>query len=225
MSRSIPWPATLADAEARWFGAWVAGPTEPEGVPPRRGSAAASTILRDDTGSTRELSEFWAQGPALVMFWRHFGCGCGIERAQRLREEYEAYVAAGLHPVIVGQADPARAQRYREEQQLPCPIVCDETAELYRAYGLGHWPVERVLFDAPEEYWGHEPELGGQFQQARRAEGRPLVDDPWRAVGEFVVADGKVWLSVMYQHCEDYPDPRLLTTSARLIQTAGTERR
>lgn len=151
------------------------------------------------------------------MFWRHFGCGCGIDRAQRLRSEFAQYQDSGLEVVIVAQGEPLRAAAYKEEHQLPCPVLCDPTGEAYRAYGLGHWPVERVLFDAPPEYWSHPRDLGMALQHTRRESGRPMVDDPWRAVSEFVLApDGRLRLIHTYQHCEDFPDPRVLTTAARL---------
>lgn len=96
-------------------------------------------------------------------------------------------------------------------------MLCDPEHRAYRAYGIGQWSVERVLFDAPAEYWAHPQELGASFQSERREEGRPPVDDPWRAVAEFVIgSDGLVRLSYVYQHCEDFPDPRVLTTAARL---------
>jgi hypothetical protein len=56
-----------------------------------------------------------------------------------------------------------------------------------------------------------------EFQTARREGGRPLVDDPWRAVKEFVVGtNGLVRLTYSYQYCEDYPNPHLLMTAAQL---------
>jgi len=56
------------------------------------------------------------------------------------------------------------------------------------------------------------------FQDARRAQGRPPVDDPWRAAAEFVISPGGlVRLCYFYQYCEDFPPPRELTTAARLI--------
>jgi len=77
--------------------------------------------------------------------------------------------------------------------------------------------VERILFDAPPEYWGHPHELGASLQNDRRASGRPLVDDPWRAAAEFVIGtNGRIRLTHAYQHCEDFPDARVLTTSALL---------
>ncbi len=77
--------------------------------------------------------------------------------------------------------------------------------------------MERVLFDASPEYWSHPHGLGVSFQKGRRDQGRPLVDDPWRAVAEFVIGSGGlVRLCYAYQYCEDYPDPRVLTAAARL---------
>jgi hypothetical protein len=50
-------------------------------------SKAPDLALADHTGKKRLLSEFWAGQPALLMFWRHFGCGCGVARAGQLKAE------------------------------------------------------------------------------------------------------------------------------------------
>ena len=206
-----------AAAETEWLDRWTAGPTEGEGAALPAGAEAPDLVMDDHTGRPRHLSEFWADQPALLMFWRHFGCGCGVERARRLKAEWADYQAAGLNPVIVSQGEPARAAAYRAEHDLPCPVLCDPDHTAYRAYGMRHWEVERVLFDAPTEYWQHPHGLGAEFQDSRRAQGRPPVDDPWRAVAEFVVGvGGQIRLSYAYQYCEDYPDARVLTTAARL---------
>ena len=92
----------------------------------------------------------------------------------------------------------------------------------YRAYGVGQWPVERILYDAPAAFWAHDRERGAGFQEKRRETGRPLVDDPWRAAAEFVVRpDGTVRLPYLYQYCDGFPDPRVLTTAARLSGRAS----
>lgn len=205
-----------AAAEAEWLAGWTSGPVEAEGSGLAIGTAAPDLVLADHTGTSRTLSEFWSQGPALVLFWRHFGCGCGAERAGRLIKEHAALREAGLEPVIIGQGEAARAAAYRDLHGLPCPVLCDPQHEAYRAWGIGQWPVERVLFDAPREYWDHPYDLGVAFQDERRSQGKPPVDDPWRAVAEFVVGvDGTVLLPYAYQYCEDFPDVRVLTTAAR----------
>jgi peroxiredoxin len=214
--------AMTATAEAEWLARWTSGPTESKGSVLARGAAAPDLVLPDHTGRDRSLSDFWAGRSALVMFWRHFGCSCGVERARRLVAEYVAYQEAGLSPVIVAQGEPDRAAAYRKEHGLPCPILCDPEHVAYRAYGLGHWSVEQVLYDAPAEYWRHEHDLGARFQDGRRREGRPPVDDPWRATAEFVIGpDGDVRLPYAYQFCEDFPDVRVLVAAARLSQEAA----
>lgn len=206
-----------AEAETEWLAKWTAGPTEGEGSVLRVGAPAPDHALIGHDGRTRRLSEFWADGPALLMFWRHFGCGCGVDRAARLRAELPDYLTAGLNPVVVSQGEPARAEAYRSEHGLPCPVLCDPDHAVYRAYGIGQWSPARILFDAPPEYWSHPRELGVTFQAGRRKEGRPPVDDPWRGVAEFVIGtDGRIRLCHAYQSCEDFPDPRVLTTAARL---------
>jgi peroxiredoxin len=210
-------------AEAAWLARWTTGPTDGESRLPASGVAAPVLILTDHAGRDRSLAEFWTGAPALLMFWRHFGCGCGVDRARRLVAEWEQYMQAGLNPVIVGQGEPERAAAYRDEHRLACPILCDPDLVAYRAYGVGHWRVEQLLFDTPEEYWSHPCDLGTSLQASRRRQGRPLVDDPWRATAEFVIAPGGIIrLAYSYQYCEDFPDPRVLTTAARLSrQTIG----
>ncbi len=206
-----------AEAEQRWLAGWTQGPTEAEPFGLRTGDRAPNLVLPDHTGVERSLADFWQEHLVLLMFWRHFGCSCGVDRARRLREEATAYEEADLHPVIVTQGEPARAAEYRKRQGLDCPLLCDPDHRAYRAYGIGQWPVERVLFDAPPEYWAHPRDLGVGFLDSRREAGRPPVDDPWRAAAEFVIGtDGLIRLTYLYQHCEDFPDPRVLTTAARL---------
>jgi len=208
---------TSAAAERRWLDTWTAGPTEPEGSGLPVGAKAPNLTLLDHTGSVRSLSEFWSEGPALLMFWRHFGCGCGFTRAARLKEEYDAYRAVGLQPVVVAQGEPDRAAAYHLEHGLPCPVLCDPDLMAFRAYGVGQWSVERILHSAPAEFWGHQRDVGQAFQDRRREGGRPPVDDPWRATAEFVIGRrGVVRLPYLYQYCEDFPLARLLTTAARL---------
>lgn len=212
----------VRDAEACWLAAFEEGPTEPPSRVLGLGDPAPDAELTDDRGELRRLSEFWANGPALVMFWRHFGCGCGVDRAGRLASELPEYLEAGLSIVIVGQGEPERAADYKLKYGITVPVLSNPDAELYRAYGVGHWQPEQLLFDAPAEYLEHPPALGQELLTARRELGRPMVDDPWRAAAEFVVGPtGTVRFGYSYQYCEDFPDPRVFTSAARLAQSTS----
>lgn len=204
-------------AESEWLDKWTEGPGEKASTLLSRGTPAPDLVLSDHAGSVRHLAEFWAEGPALIMFWRHFGCSCGARRAERLIAEYSTYRDANLTPVIITQGEPERTEIYRTAHAIPCPMLCDPNHDAYRTFGVGHWAVERVLFDAEPEYWTHSRKIGIEFQDVRRLQGRTPVDDPWRATAEFVVgANGLIRLAWDYQHCEDYPEPLVLTTAARL---------
>ena len=84
-------------AEQRWKAAWAQGPTRLRwaGAPPQIGDLAPDATLSDHDDNEVLVSSLWAQRPLLLLFWRHFGCSCGIDRAARLREELEGYRAAG----------------------------------------------------------------------------------------------------------------------------------
>jgi peroxiredoxin len=203
-------------AERRLMDAWVAGPNH-VGEPLRRGDEAADMELTAENGERISLSAFWADRPALVMLWRHLGCGCGVERVERLRDEYAGYVDAGLNPVVVAPGEIERVVAYKQRYQVPSAILADPEYRAHKAFGLSHWSVEQVLYDAPEEFCTLTPEIGQSFQESRRSEDRHLVDDPWMQSGEFVVGgDGVVRVAYLYNYCEDYPDPRMYLTAARL---------
>jgi len=151
------------------------------------------------------------------MLWRHLGCGCGLDRIAKLKDEYEDYLAAGLNVVVVAPGDIERVAAYKAKYELPTPIMADPDYTSHKAFGLSHWSREQVLYDAPDEFCSLSPEVGESFQEDRRQEQRPLVDDPWMQSAEFVVdREGMVRVAYFYNYCEDFPDPRVFLTAARL---------
>ena len=204
-------------AKQEWLEEWVAGPSEQTSllVP---GTAAPDFVLLDDTGSEVRLSDFWENGPALVMFWRHYGCGCGVSRAESLIEEADAYAHAGISPVIVGQGEPERSAQYREWHSVPYPILSDPNQEVYRAYGVGHFAYEQIFAgEGALDYISLSREIGERFLSGDRPPERTLVDSPWRASAEFVIGQGgTIRLSYAYQWCGSNPDPEMLITAAEI---------
>ena len=204
-------------AKQEWLEGWVAGPTEQTSLLPP-GTAAPDFELLDDTGTAVRLSDFWKSGPALVMFWRHYGCGCGLARVEGLIEQADGYADAGIDPVIVGMGEPERSAQYREWHGVPYPILSDPDQNVYRAYGVGHFAYEQI-FNGPGalQFVDHSRETGEQFLSGDRPPERTLVDSPWRASAEFVVGKGvTIRLAYAYQWCGSDPDPDLLITAAEL---------
>jgi peroxiredoxin len=210
------------DAAGReWFERWKSGPTRDRwtSLPPQRGDPAADVdLVEARSGEPVALSSLWANGPALLLFWRHFGCSCGRDRAARLRNEQADYVAAGATVALIGQGEPERTVAYAAANELPDDVVllCDPQEAAYRAYGvLEGGPIE-VLFDASDPYLTCEIDAGLGLAEDRRKLGRPMVDNPWLLPGEFVVApNGRLVSTYRFQFCEHWIDPRVNVAAIR----------
>ena len=203
------------DAASRdWLDHWRAGPTRRRWteLPPQVGDLAPDLeLLEARTGERTPLARLWADGPALLVFWRHFGCSCGRDRAARLLREVADYLAAGATVALIGQGEPDRTLVYASANGLPetVALLCDPAEEAYRAYGLLEGGPAEVLFDAPNDALTCQPEVGVAMAAERRALARPNVDNPWLLPGEFVVGpDGRLATTYRFQFCEHWIDPR-----------------
>ena len=200
-------------AEAEWLDLWKQGPTRLRWtkVPLQVGDLAPDFELKDTSGKLVHLRDFWSKGPALILFWRHYGCSCGVDRAKLLQNEYADYIKLGASVVVIGQGEPERSKDYSEKHGIPCPVLCDPTYRVYEAYDLLEGKPSQIIYDAPDEYLLIDYETGAQLQQSRKGTEGALVDSPWQLPGEFVVdQSGIICLAHRYQHCEDWPNPSIL---------------
>jgi peroxiredoxin len=215
----------MRQAEARWLEHWKDGPkrTRWTTLPLQAGDPAPSFRLLDQDGQPFELRSLWNGTTALVLFWRHFGCSCGVDRARRLIEEYPRIVDLGARVAIVAQGEPARAQAYASKYALPpVRILSDPTGDVYQAYGLLEGEPSQLVYDAPEAFLDRDYQTGVRFCEQRREDGRSPVDNPWLLPGEFVMrAGGEVELAYRYNFCEDYPDARVLYAAIRQATRGG----
>ena len=215
------------DAASReWFDHWRAGPTRRHWteLPPQVGDPAPDLELLDARrGEPTPLSRLWADGPALVLFWRHFGCSCGRDRAERLRRELPDYLAAGATVALIGQGEADRTRVYAAANGVPdeVALICDPAERAYRSYGLLEGGPAEVLFDAPDAALTCEPAVGESMAAERRALARPMVDNPWLLPGEFVVGpDGRLATTYRFQFCEHWIDPRANLAAIRFASGA-----
>ena len=200
------------DAEQRWLASWMAGPTHIryDALPVQPGDPAPDLELRATSGEPRRLSEFWAHGPALVIFMRHFGCSCLAERWEGLRGELGEYADAGARVVAVCQAEPERAEAVATRREYAFPLLCDPELKAYRAFGLLEGQPSQILHAFP---WKADDEETGRtlFVEPRRGTERAVVDSPWQLPGEFVIgSSGRIALAHRYQYCEDFPPKTVL---------------
>lgn len=209
-------------AEEEWLEYWKSGPQRMRWTeaPLQVGDPAPDFRLNDSSGEWRELSRFWTEKPALILFWRHYGCGCGMDRSSKLGMEMEGYENAGANVLIIGQGEPERSAAYAEKYHLPAiPVLSDPEYRVYKAFGLVEGKPSQILFDAPEEFLTLDLEIGLKFAEERRNDDRPPVDNPWLLPGEFIInTNGLVSLAYRYNYCEDFPDQRVLLAGIREAQ-------
>lgn len=220
--RQQPESATTDAAGRQWLEHWRSGPerTRWTELPVQAGDPAPSLELIEARSATvTPLSSTWEAGPALLLFWRHFGCSCGRDRAARLVHEYQAFRDAGATVALIGQGEPDRTLFYASANGLPedLPLFCDPDERAYRAYGLLEGGPPEVLFDAPDEYLRCETAAGIGLAEARREAGRPMVDNPWLLPGEFVVSpEGRLVSTYRFQFCEHWLDARVNLAAIRV---------
>lgn len=213
-------------ARVQWFERWATGPirTRWESLPPQQGDPAPDLeLVEARSGRPTRLSSTWAAGPALLLFWRHFGCGCGRDRSTRLTAEIDGYRAAGAKTIaLIGQGEAERARVYAAANRLPADVLlfCDPEERAYAAYGLLEVGTPEIFFDAPDEFLVCDQGAGAAIAQQRLERGMPVVDNTWLMPGDFVV-DGRgiLRLTYRYQFCENWIDPRV--TNAHLRFATG----
>jgi peroxiredoxin len=201
-----------AAAEERWLAGWLAGPTRTryEELPVQPGDQAPDLELADTSGTIRRLSEYWKRGTALVIFMRHFGCSCLMERWEGLKVELADYAETGASVVAVCQAEPERAHAVATRRGYRFPLLCDPELRAYRVFGLLEGQPAQVLHDFPWQP-GDEKTARTLFIEPRRGTERAVVDSPWQLPGEFVIRpDGRIVLTHRYQYCEDFPPKTVL---------------
>lgn len=212
-------------AEEEWERGWKRGPTRLRWskLPPQVGDQAQDFTLPDAYARPVQLKTLWEEKPLLLIFWRQYGCGCGIDRATRLRKEYPDYVQAGANVAIIGQGEPERTAAYIEKYKLPpIPVLCDPDLGVYESFGLVEGKTSQIFFDAPEPFLDRDYEAGIKLAQARRADNRPVVDNTWLMPCEFVIdRNGEIRLVYRYNYCEDFPDHRVHLAAIREARLAG----
>jgi peroxiredoxin len=210
------------DAEKRWLDAWTKGPTRTRWskLPVQAGDPATDVELKDSAGKKRDLSEMWQDGPVLLMFLRHFGCGCLAERMERLKTELPELKKAGVTVVAVGQAEPERSAAVAARRGYPFLLLSDPERRAYDAFGLVEGSPAQVLQD--HEYKVGDVAGGKEMCEARRGTEKALVDNPWQLPGEFLIAKGgKIVLAHRYQFCQDFPAKGVLLGAAASAREAS----
>lgn len=217
----IPESALDRAAQREWRQAWLDGPDPARlrwsALPPQPGDAAPDLALLDLAGRSRQLSEFWADRPLLLLFLRHFGCSCLAERWELLQTEIADLQSAGAMVAGVCQAEPERAAPVAARRGYTFPLLCDPDRRAYRAYGVLEGSPAQVLHDFAWE--AGDAANGDALIADRQGTERALVDNTWQLPAEFVIGRGGTLVHAhRYQYCEDFPPATVLIGAIRAAQ-------
>lgn len=106
-------------------------------MPIKKGLPAPDFSLKDDEGRARELSEFKGTKVVLYFYPKDDTPGCTTE-ACNFRDDYSAYVDAGITILGVSPDSVKSHQKFREKFNLPFSLLADEdhkVAEAFRVWG------------------------------------------------------------------------------------------
>jgi peroxiredoxin len=103
---------------------------------PQVGDPAPDAILLAGGGGRVQLSSFWKERPAVLVFLRYFGCPFCQMHVVKLREDQQLFRDAGAAVVLVGQGSPEEGAGFCQRKHLPFPCLLDGDKSAYRAYGL-----------------------------------------------------------------------------------------
>ena len=148
--------------------------------------ALALCSVLDREGREIELASFWAKGPTLLVFLRHFGCLCLSAQMTELVPRLIDLDRLGLRTVFIGNGAPHQIKAFTEHFLLlnkPVQIVTDPSLASFRAAGLVRsrwatfgpkavWDAIRALGRGHINRWGE----GDNLQQG----GIVLIDGEGR---------------------------------------------
>ena len=117
-------------------------------MPIQKGLPAPEFSLNDDEGRTRVLSEFKGTKVVLYFYPKDDTPGCTTE-ACNFRDDYGAYVDAGITILGISPDSVKSHQEFREKYKLPFSLLADEDHKVAEAYGV--WDKKRFM---GKEYLG-----------------------------------------------------------------------
>src|SRR5262245_53790613 len=69
-------------------------------------TALANAAILDGEGRPIELASLWAEGPAALLFLRHFGCPACADHVAELRPRLGELRALGVRIALIGNGEP-----------------------------------------------------------------------------------------------------------------------
>ena len=104
------------------------------------GQTAPPFTATDDDGNEVALDDFKGTNLVVYFYPRAFTPGCTTESCD-FRDRYETFAAQDFSIVGVSPDKPEKLAKFREEYDLPFPLLSDPDHEIAEAYGA--WGIKK----------------------------------------------------------------------------------
>jgi peroxiredoxin len=92
--------------------------------------------VKDESGNTLLMSQFWNSKIAVLIFIRHFGCVACRAQVKEMWARHSQYEAKGCSLIFIGNGSPLQVKRFKEEFGIHLPVYTDPSLATYQAAGL-----------------------------------------------------------------------------------------
>jgi peroxiredoxin len=146
------------------------------------GDPAPTPSLIDLGGRRFPVSDRWREHPLVLSFLRYFGCPFCQAWVGTLAARADAFDAAGVRVVVVGQGTAGQAKAFTGPRRLPFEVAVDPDRWAYQAFGLVDGGQVELLHPAAAAKWvgvqlrGEGRQGGLQGGSLRQMPGTFVVD-------------------------------------------------
>lgn len=106
------------------------------------GDKAPSFTAVDELGNIHKLEDYKGKKMVLFFFPKALTPGCTAEACD-LRDNYERYLNANYALLGVSADSADRQTRFKEKNNLPFPLIADESKDVINAYGV--WGPKKFM--------------------------------------------------------------------------------
>ncbi|GAB1309316.1 thioredoxin-dependent thiol peroxidase [Urechidicola sp. KH5] len=106
------------------------------------GDKAPSFESTDQNGNTIKLSDYIGKKLVLFFYPKASTPGCTVE-ACNLRDNYNRFLAQGYDVLGVSADSAKRQQNFINKNELPFPLLADESKEVIEAFGI--WGPKKFM--------------------------------------------------------------------------------
>ncbi len=187
--------------------------------PPAHAERLEEIVLQDDEGRDVRLGDLWANGPAALVFLRHWGCVFCRQHAVELHRARHDFEDAGVSLVAIGHGTSEQAAEFRRAQGVEIPLLVDGDRSTYIAAGakvatFGELFAPKVVAQGAKHTVMSRVKQGSIVVHQGR-----IIGSAAQLGGVLVIApDGSIRYAHLAQNAADIPPTREVLAAAKAIR-------